>query len=64
MKKNTYKAISIISLALAAVACLGAITVTGGGFMDLSNIARYILLGSAAIFTLTAVITGKMSRKK
>ncbi len=63
MKKNVCKVTSIIMVILAIVAILGAITVTGGGFLDLSNVARYFLIGGAVIFGIIAFITGKYGWK-
>ena len=58
MRKRLYKVISITMAVLIVIAVYGALTVTGSGFLDLSNWARYFLFGFAAIFALTGIITG------
>ena len=59
MKKNICKIASVITAVLAVIAIIGAVTVTGSGFLDLSNIARYFLIGFAVVFGIAAVITGR-----
>ena len=59
MKKNICKIASVITAVLAVIAIIGAITVTGSGFLDLSNIARYFLIGFAVVFGIAAVMTGR-----
>lgn len=49
MKKVTYLILCILMLICAVTAVLCAVTVTGSGFLDLSNIAR-------AVFVVLAVI--------
>ena len=41
-----------------------AVTVTGGGFLDLSNIVRYVLTGMAVISGVIALILAKVGWKK
>ena len=59
MKKNICKIASVITAVLAIIAIIGAVTVTGSGFLDLSNIARYFLIGFAVVFGIAAVMTGR-----
>ena len=59
--------LKVISIAFAlitilAIAC--AITVTGSGFLDLSNIARAVCIGVAIICGILAFITWKCSKSK
>jgi len=63
MKKNICKIVSIIMAVLTVVAIVGAVTVTGSGFLDLSNIARYFLIGFAVVFGIVAVITARYGWK-
>ena len=65
MKKGVF--LKVISIAFAlitilAIAC--AITVTGSGFLDLSNIARAVCIGAAIICGILAFITWKCSKSK
>ena len=59
--------LKVISIAFAlitilAIAC--AITVTGSGFLDLSNIVRAVCIGVAIICGILAFITWKCSKSK
>ena len=65
MKKKFF--VKVISIAFAlitilAIAC--ATTVTGSGFLDLSNIARAVCIGVAIICGILAFITWKCSKSK
>ena len=65
MKKGVI--LKVISIAFAlitilAIAC--ATTVTGSGFLDLSNIARAVCIGVAIICGILAFITWKCSKSK
>ena len=65
MKKGVF--LKVISIAFAlitilAIAC--AITVTGSGFLDLSNIARAVCIGVAIICGILVFITWKCSKSK
>ena len=65
MKKGVI--LEVISIAFAlitilAIAC--ATTVTGSGFLDLSNIARAVCIGVAIICGILAFITWKCSKSK
>ncbi len=63
MKKNICKIASVITAVLAVLAIIGAVTVTGSGFLDLSNIVRYFLIGFAVVFGIAAVMTGRYGWK-
>ena len=63
MKKNICKIASVILAVLAVIAIIGAVTVTGSGFLDLSNIVRYFLIGFAVVFGIAAVMTGRYGWK-
>ena len=63
-KSMVLKIISIISAALAVVAIAGAITVTGSGFLDLSNIVRSVCIVIAVIFGTRAVTFWIISTKR
>ena len=65
MKKDVIlKVISIafVIITILAIAC--ATTVTGSGFLDLSNIARAVCIGVAIICGILAFITWKCSKSK
>ena len=60
MKKGVIlKAISILFALMTLLAISCAITGTGSGFLDLSNIARAVCIGIAVICGILAVITWK-----
>lgn len=63
MKKSICKIASVILAVLAVLAIIGAATVTGSGFLDLSNIAGYFLIGFAVVFVIAAVMTGRYGWK-
>ena len=65
MKKGVIlKIISIafVLITILAIAC--AITGTGSGFLDLSNIARAVCIGVAVICGILALITWKCAKSK
>ena len=65
MKKSTIlKGISIVLAAAAVLAIVGAITVTGGGFLDLSNLARAVCVGVAVVCGVLGVVAWKSSKPK
>ena len=64
MKKMIERAISIIMAILVVIAVYAALTVTGSGFLDLSNWVRAVLLGFAAVFALIGTVTGIKGWKK
>lgn len=47
--KTVFRLLSIIMFALTLVLIIGAVTVSGAGFLDISNLARYALIGFAVI---------------
>lgn len=63
MKKNTI--LKVISIALSLVTILAivcAVTVTGSGFLDLSNIVRAVCIGVAVTCGILAVVAWKSSK--
>ena len=63
MKKKVLFAISIVTIVLMAISILCAITVTGSGFLDLSNVARYFFVGIAVVSGIIAVVTWYIAKK-
>ena len=65
MKKGIIcKVISVIMFVIMLISILCAVTVTGSGFLDLSNIARYLFIGIAVVCGIIAVILWKASAKQ
>ena len=65
MKKNIIlKLVSIILAFVTILATICAITVTGSGFLDLSNIARAVCIGVAVICAVLAIKAWKSSNIK
>lgn len=65
MKKGVIlKVISIVFVLITILAIACAITVTGSGFLDLSNIARAVCIGVAIICGILAFIAWKCSKSK
>ena len=65
MKKGVIlKVISSVFALITILAIACAITGTGSGFLDLSNIARGICIGVAVICSILAFITWKYSKSK
>ena len=65
MKKGVIlKVVSIVFALITILAITCAITGTGSGFLDLSNIARAICIGVAIICGILAFITWKCSKSK
>ena len=62
-KKLLLTIISVVMLVLMVTAILCAITVTGSGFLDLSNLARYLFVGIAIICGVVSLITWKIAKK-
>ena len=58
------KIISIVFTLITILAITCAITGTGNGFLDLSNIARAVCIGIAVICGILAFITWKYSKSK
>ena len=65
MKKGVIlKVISIAFVLITILAIVCAITGTGSGFLDLSNIAKAVCIGVAVICAILAFITWKCSKSK
>lgn len=65
MKKDAIlKVISIIFALITILAIACAVTGTGSGFLDLSNIARAVCIGVAVVCGIFAFITWKCSEPK
>ena len=64
MKKSVIsKVISIVFALITILAIACAITGSGSGFLDLSNIARAVCIGVAVICGILAFVTWKANRK-
>ena len=65
MKKGVIlKVIRIVFVLMTILAIVCAITGTGSGFLDLSNIAKAVCIGVAVICGILAFITWKCSMSK
>jgi len=65
MKKNILlKGISVVLAAAAVLAILCAVTVTGSGFLDLSNLARAVCVGVAVVCGVLGVVAWTRSKPK
>ena len=65
MKKHIIlKVISVVLIFITVFAAIGAITVTGSGFLDLSNIVRAVCIGVAIVCGIFAVVAWKCSKPK
>ena len=64
MKKTVCRILCVIMLAVTAFLIYCAVTVTGSGFLDLSNIVRYVLTGMAVIFGAIALVLARMGWKR
>lgn len=66
MRKSILRTVTLILLVL-CLACLLLLLSTlfsrGGGFLDLSNMVRYVLSGLAAFFAAAGLLTGKLARR-
>ena len=58
------KAVSVVLFLAAILAILCAVTVTGSGFLDLSNLVRAVCIGAAVVFGLLALIAWKCAETK
>lgn len=56
--------ISIVLTLITIFAVIGAITVTGSGFLDLSNIVRAVCIGIAVVCGILAVVAWKYSKPR
>ena len=59
MKKDTV--LKVVSIILALICT---VTVTGSGFLDLSNIVRGVCIGVAVVCGILAVVAWKYSKPK
>ena len=64
MKRTICRVLSVIMLAVTAFLIWCAVTVTGGGFLDLSNIVRYVLTGMAVISGVITLVLARIGWKK
>ena len=65
MKKDTVlKVVSIILALVSILALICTVTVTGSGFLDLSNIVRGVCIGVAEVCGILAVVAWKYSKPK
>lgn len=65
MKKNIIlKIVSIVLVLITILAGICAITVTGSGFLDLSNIVRAVCIGVVMVCGVLAVLTWKSSKTR
>lgn len=64
MKKTVCRILCVIMLAVTAFLIYCAVTVTGSGFLDLSNIVRYVLTGMAIMSGATALMLARIGWKK
>lgn len=65
MKKNIIlKIVSIVLALITILAGICAITVTGSGFLDLSNIVRAVCIGVVMVCGVLAVLTWKSSKTR
>ena len=65
MKKNTIlKVVSVVLALVTILAIVCAVTVTGSGFLDLSNIVRAVCVGVAVVCGILAVVSWKSSKPK
>ena len=65
MKKNTIlKVVSIVLALVNILAIICDVTVTGSGFLDLSNIVRAVCIGVAVVCGILAVVAWKSSKPK
>lgn len=65
MKKSiVLKIISIVLTLITVLAVACAVTVTGGGFLDFSNLVRAVCIGVAVVCGLLAVVMWKCAESK
>ena len=64
MKKTVCRILCVIMLAVTAFLIYCTITVTGSGFLDLSNIVRYVLTGMAIISGAIALMLARIGWKR
>lgn len=64
MKKTVCRILCVIMLAVTVFLIYCVITVTGSGFLDLSNIVRYVLTGMAVISGAIALVLARIGWKR
>ena len=64
LKNTILKIVSIVFVLITILAIACAITGTGSGFLDLSNIARAVCIGVAVVCGILAFITWKCTMPK
>lgn len=64
MKNTILRIVSIVFALMTILAIACAITGTGSGFLDLSNIARAVCIGVAVICGILAFVSWKCSKSK
>lgn len=64
MKNSALKAVRVALLLVAILAIVCAVTVTGGGFLDLSNIARAVFVAVAVVCGILVVVVWNGSKTK
>ena len=64
MKNTILRIVSIVFVLMTILAIACAITVTGSGFLDLSNIARTVCIGVAVVCGILAFIAWKCTMPK
>ncbi|MBQ7888588.1 MAG: hypothetical protein IJ356_02385 [Erysipelotrichaceae bacterium] len=57
MKKILWIVLCIFSLVLCILTLYLSFTITGSGFLDLSNLAQYACYGTAALLALSAIVS-------
>ena len=62
MKNSFFKALAAILAAVAVLSVICAVTVTGSGFLDLSNIAKVVFSVMAVFFGIFAFLLWKHSK--
>ena len=64
MKNTILKVVSTVLALVTILAIVCAVTVTGSGFLDLSNIVRAVCIGVAVVCGILAVVAWKGSKPK
>lgn len=62
MKKSFFKVLAVILAAVAVLSVICAVTVTGSGLLDLSNIAKVVFSVMAVFFGIFAFLLWKHSK--
>ena len=64
LKNTILKIVSIVFVLITILAIVCAVTVTGSGFLDLSNIVRAVCIGVAVVCGILAFIAWKCTMPK